>query len=348
MLCLSFCPFAAVRLLAHITYIRLTLKWKAVFSTTAKNMSYIVLMRQSLKLGKAYDGLMFLADAGRNLQRIDSHCHSELELNLIVRGTVTYVVNGRRFTFSQRTLLWLFPQQEHQLVDRSDDAQFIVAAFKPSLISRSCQSSSYSGLKQKLSKESDVISTRLSPEVFDLTYKTMLTVIHDGLATELLNREAGYGPKSRFVFEHHDPDSLNAGLHFLLLRCWRIQLEGKSAAQATTLHPAVRRAIQLLSEDATDANLSQLAKACGASKSYLSRTFHRQVGVPLNRYRNSLRLARFFDVYRQSDVKNLSEAVYAAGFGSYAQFYKIFTQAYGRGPREVMASDLERKTQQLW
>ena len=25
--------------------------------------------------------------------------------------------------------------------------------------------------------------------------------------------------------------------------------------------------------------------------------------------------------------------MYAAGFGSYAQFYKVFVQAYGRGPR---------------
>lgn len=297
-------------------------------------------MRQSLKLGNVYDGLLFLADASRNLQRIDSHCHNELELNLIVRGTATYVVNGQRFTFSPRTLLWLFPQQEHQLVDRSDNAQFFVAVFKPTLIARSCRSDVYSGLKEKVSKEDGVVNTLLSPEIFDLVQKTMVTVMQGALESELLNREAGFGPKSGFVFEHHDPDALNAGLRYLLLLCWRIQLEGKSAARATVLHPAVRRALKLLSEDATEYNLSQLAKACGTSKSYLSRTFHRQLGVPLNRYRNSLRLARFFDEYRQPDQKNLSEAVYAAGFGSYAQFYKVFTQAYGRGPRDVMASGM--------
>jgi methylphosphotriester-DNA--protein-cysteine methyltransferase len=295
-------------------------------------------MLQSLKLGRAYDGLLFLADASRNLQRIDSHSHAELELNLIVRGTATYVVNGRRFTFSPRTLLWLFPQQEHQLVDRSDNAQFFVAVFKPSLITRSCRTAVYDGLKQEAGEQEGVTSTLLSPELFDLVQKTMVTVMHGGLEPELLNREAGYGPESGFVFEHHDPDALNAGLRYLLLLCWRIQLEGKSAAEATILHPAVRRALKLLSEDATERNLGELAKACGTSKSYLSRTFHRQIGVPLNRYRNSLRLARFFDEYRQPDQKNLTEAVYAAGFGSYAQFYKVFTQAYGRGPRDAMAS----------
>ena len=312
----------------------------AVFSTRSEKLSYIALMLQSLKLGRAYDGLIFLADATRCLQRIDSHCHAELELNLIVRGTATYAVNGRRFTFTPRTLLWLFPQQEHQLVDRSDNAQFYVAVFKPSLIIRSCRTAVYAGLQQEAGEETGVMSTLLSPELFDLAQKIMVTVMHGALEPELLNREAGFGPQSGFVFEHHDPDALNAGLRFLLLLCWRIQLEGTSAAGATVLHPAVRRALRLLSEDATERSLGQLAKACGTSKSSLSRTFHRQIGVPLNRYRNSLRLARFFDEYRQPVQKNLAEAAYAAGFGSYAQFYKVFTQAYGRGPRDAMNSNL--------
>lgn len=37
----------------------------------------------------------------------------------------------------------------------------------------------------------------------------------------------------------------------------------------------------------------------------------------------------------------MSEAVYAAGFGSYAQFYKVFTQAYGRGPRACLRQKAE-------
>jgi AraC-like DNA-binding protein len=297
-------------------------------------------MFQSLKLSKDYDGLLFLADAARNLQRIQSHRHVELELNLIVRGTVTYVVNGRRFNFLPRTLLWLFPQQEHQLVDRSDNAQFYVLVFKPALIQRSCKTPAYEGLKHGFSDPDGVMSTLLSPESFDLIRKTMDTLMQGSLEPELLNREAGYGPESGFRYEHHDPDALNAGLHYVLLLCWRMQLDGESAACATILHPGVRRALKLLSEGDTEQNLSELAKACGTSKSYLSRMFRRQIGVPLNRYRNSLRLSRFFDEYRQPDQKTLAEAVYAAGFGSYAQFYKVFTQAYGRGPREAMASRL--------
>jgi len=34
------------------------------------------------------------------------------------------------------------------------------------------------------------------------------------------------------------------------------------------------------------------------STAYLSRLFHIQVGTPMNRYRNSVRLARFMNLYR--------------------------------------------------
>jgi AraC-like DNA-binding protein len=65
--------------------------------------------------------------------------------------------------------------------------------------------------------------------------------------------------------------------------------------------------------------------------------FTRQVGLPMNRYRNSVRLRRFLELYRAPGHRTITEAVYGAGFGSYAQFHRVFTRAYGRGPRECLA-----------
>jgi AraC family transcriptional regulator of adaptative response / DNA-3-methyladenine glycosylase II len=100
------------------------------------------------------------------------------------------------------------------------------------------------------------------------------------------------------------------------------------------LHPAVRQALALLGEGAWDDDLAGLARRCGVSEAYLSRVFARQVGVPLNRYRNSVRLGRFLELRRSGDGRTLTELAYEAGFGSYAQFFKIYVQAYGQGPRE--------------
>ena len=314
----------------------------SVFSTSDKRFSYIAKMQADLKLGHEYDGLLYLAESARNFPRIHSHRHAELELNLVVQGTITYVMNGCRFTFSPRTLLWLFPDQEHQLVDYSDNARFYVVAFKQSLIASSCHLPIYGGLKNTPDARESVLSTVLDPNSFDLASKIVDSLMQDALDSDVLNREVGFGPQSDFRFEHHDVDLLNAGLHYLLLLCWGKQITGKSTGNSVALHPAVRRAVKLLSENESELDLTELAKACGASKSYLSRTFHQQIGVPLNRYRNSLRLARFFDQCARAEQTTLAEAVYAAGFGSYAQFYKVFTQAYGRGPRECMRQKGEK------
>jgi AraC-like DNA-binding protein len=58
----------------------------------------------------------------------------------------------------------------------------------------------------------------------------------------------------------------------------------------------------------------------------------------MSSHRNSVRLRRFLDLYRSPGCRTITEAMYAAGFGSYAQFHRVFTKAYGTGPRECLAN----------
>lgn len=293
-------------------------------------------MLENLKLGPEYDGFLFLAESVKNPPALRPHHHVELELNLVAAGSVTYVVGGQRFTFQKRTLLWMFPDQEHELVDRTSDAQYYVAVFKPDLIDRACRGSRYSGLKKsKLSKEG-VLYTELSPEDFDLIRRTMESIVVDGIDSELLNREAGFGLSPGFSFRHNDPDWLNAGLRHLLLLSWRHQQGRSGTNRQVHLHPAVRKALKWINAESNSSNTETLAEYCGVSESYLSRLFHKQIGVPLTRYRNSVRLSHFWEAYRSKEDPTVLEAVFEAGFGSYAQFYRVFREVYGYGPREAL------------
>lgn len=293
-------------------------------------------MLADLKLGPGYDGFLYLAESVRNPPVLNPHRHAELELNLVVRGAISYVVGGRRISFERGTLLWLFPAQEHQLVDRTPDAQFYVAVFTPALVRRSCRSPRYADLRRKGRELDGVLQARLAPENLDLVRRTMNALLAGAPDPDLVNREAGFGVNSDFRYEHSDPDGLNAGLHHLLLLCWRAHGAGRAMDGAVALHPAVRRALACLAAGGEELPLGRLAQRCGASEAHLSRMFARQIGVPLSRYRNSVRLGRFFDLYRGSEQKTIAEAMYAAGFGSYAQFHRVFTQAYGCGPREAL------------
>ena len=294
-------------------------------------------MLEDLKLRPRYDGFLYLAESARNPPTLKSHHHVELELNLVVRGSISYVLEGQRFTFGRRTLLWLFPAQEHQLVDRTPDAQYYVAVFTPELTKRSGRRAAYAGLARQGGDLDGVLQTALAPESFNLVRHTMGDLLAGAPEPDLVNREAGFGVDSDFRYAHNDPDGLNAGLHHLLLRCWRAQGGDRAGNEPIALHPAVRKALGRLSENGGEGlSLGRLARRCGASEAHLSRMFARQVGVPLSRYRNSVRLGRFFELYRLPEQKTITEAMFAAGFGSYAQFHRVFRQAFGCGPREAL------------
>jgi len=46
----------------------------------------------------------------------------------------------------------------------------------------------------------------------------------------------------------------------------------------------------------------------------------------------------FWEEYRQQQEKSLLKVSSSAGFGSYAQFYRVFEKACGRSLRECMAA----------
>ncbi|MBK1878745.1 AraC family transcriptional regulator [Pelagicoccus mobilis] len=289
-------------------------------------------MLEDLKLDEAYDGFLFLADSQRNPPYLKPHRHVELEVNLVVRGTITCVVAGRKYTFGTGTLLWFFPAQVHQLVYRSQDAQYYVGVFKPELIDRVCQADEYQFLKRKRPRDG-MLSRVLPSEDYFKVRSTMESLVADGPDPDLLNKEAGFGLDSDFRYEHKDPDMLNAGLRFLLLQCWKAYGKQEVGEEGHELHPAVEAALSLVARDPSIESIEQIAKECGVSVSYLSRLFAREVGMPLSRYRNTVRLDRFLSLGRGDRKLSLLDAALEAGFGSYAQFYKVFVGQFGCGPR---------------
>ncbi len=293
-------------------------------------------MLENLKIAPKYDGFLFLAESVRNPPALRPHRHAELELNLVAEGSITYVVDGQRFTFGKRTLLWMFPNQVHQLIDRTFDAAYYVAVLKPDLIERACRGDRYVGLKQEKLSNTGVLHTELSVEDFDLLRRSMESIVAEGIDPDLLNREAGFGLSPGFSFRHNDPDWLNAGLRHLLLLCWRHQQGRSGKNRKVDLHPAIRKALTWINDESSHQQKGSLSTYCGVSEAYLSRLFHKQIGVTLTRYRNSVRLTQFWDAYRKPGCETLLDAVYSAGFGSYAQFYRIFRDAYGCGPRKAL------------
>lgn len=297
-------------------------------------------MLENLHLRKPYEGFIFLAESKRNPPILKPHRHVELELNLVVGGEFRMVIEDRSYHFSSGTLLWLFPGQVHQLVDRTPDAAYYVGVFRPEMVGELAGVRRYAGLGGGLPPGGGVLWVRPTGGQFELIRSLMGELCEDGLDADVLNREAGFGLTPGFHFEHKDAAGLNAGLRHLLLCAWRMS-EGKPGGGRegiSALHPGVRRALEEIRVADPPPRLEVLARRCGVSASTLSRLFRAQMGLPLNRYRNSVMLSRFMETMAREPVTIL-EAMHASGFGSYAQFHRVFRQAYGKSPREVLRGD---------
>ena len=106
--------------------------------------------------------------------------------------------------------------------------------------------------------------------------------------------------------------------------------------RTTARHPSLRRAVHMLARDPSLGG-EALAAELDISLSRLARLFKAELGLSLVDYRNQLRLERF-TVLVESGIGNLLQASLEAGFGSYAQFHRVFRATRGKTPREYFGA----------
>ena len=70
--------------------------------------------------------------------RLNFHHHRELELNLVTQGQAVYLLDDRRYSLRSSSLVWLFPAQNHILLDASPDFKMWILVLRPALVERLC------------------------------------------------------------------------------------------------------------------------------------------------------------------------------------------------------------------
>jgi AraC-like DNA-binding protein len=237
------------------------------------------------------------------------HHHDELELNLVLRGTAAYLLGDRVYHLERQSLLWLFPEQEHLLADQSPDYEMWVVVFKPELVRRTCGDSAEARPLIQADPAGWFCRRLSRPQAGRL----------DTVFTEI---EAAVG----------DAAFINAGLAYALMAAWAAFRSGEDIPPGTAVHPGVECAVQALRQGLHATDLPRLAHRCGLSASHLSRLFKKQVGIPLVEFRNRQRLERVLSACDRPRGPTLLGAALDAGFGSYAQFHRVFKRIMGCGP----------------
>jgi AraC-like DNA-binding protein len=238
-----------------------------------------------------------------------AHRHAELEVNLVVRGTASYLLGDRRYALTPGTLTWLFPGQDHVLVDESSDHELWWAVFRPALVAA-------------------IATTRHARPLLE----------EDPVGQFSRRLDAGRVRRLGALFHEvqdaqaADDALANTGLAYLLTFAWGAFRDSDDVVEGVDLHPAVETVARMLQADPDAGDLATLARAARLSSSHLSRIFKEQTGVSISRFRNQQRLQRFLRLYGRGRRTTALAAALEAGFGSYAQFHRVFREQTGRSP----------------
>jgi AraC-like DNA-binding protein len=283
-----------------------------VFASVRDFLSFLA-VNDDLGIRVGLDGRVVRHAAGDVRPR--AHRHAELELNLVVRGSASYLLGDHRYALTSGTLTWLFPGQEHVLVEESADHVLWWAVFRPALIARIATTEHAAALREQ--DPVGQFSCRLD-----------------------LGRVRRLGTLFREVQDARTTDDVlhNTGLAYLLTCAWRAFLDSDDVVEGMDLHPAVETVARILRADPDAGDLTALSRAASLSPSHLSRIFKEQTGVSITRFRNQQRLQRFLLLYGRGQRTTALSAALEAGFGSYAQFHRIFREHTGRSPSALRAA----------
>jgi AraC-like DNA-binding protein len=229
---------------------------------------------------------------GRGFGR-PKHSHEELELNLVTRGEGVYLIEGSRVRITKHTLLTLHPEKEHLLIDTSSDFHMWILVMRCPLL-----------------------------RVGELLPESACVVL-DSRSARLLAElcvELESGPL----------ELLNSGLTFCVQLGKKLAAEAKPSQIGARVHPAVQAAARRLRQD-PELALGELAKSVQLSEGRLGRLFKTQMGVALSRYRNRIRLESARQRLGEPQA-NVLQIALESGFGSYAQFYRVFREETGLSP----------------
>jgi AraC-like DNA-binding protein len=263
-------------------------------------------MKEKLQFRPGAEGFAFTI--GQLLGRNRPHHHDELEVNLVLTGKASYLFGNRRVPLPAGSMIWLFPKQEHVLIDWSPDFSMWVVVFKPALVKRCSGPGDRRVLR--LADPGDILCRQIDPRHADI-----LDHVYQGAQGE-----------------NQDLEFINAALAYALVASWQAFQFSSESIPRSDVHPAVAKAARLVSHADAPTSLDQLARSAGLSPARLSRLFKRQTGISLTSFRQRKCLERFLRLYRTGARYTLIEAALLAGFGSYPQFHRVFCRGMGMNP----------------
>lgn len=229
------------------------------------------------------------------------HWHDFFEIELVLSGKATHLLNGREYPLGRGDIFVLNPSDYHG-IHVIEELELINIMLDESLIRTQL-------LDALLSYKNDIMFTLWADE-FDSVYPLFARLVEEF--------EAEHKYKEIFMKD--------------ILECIFITIARRFAfAYAPFSEPdkePVRRAILYIhSHFRDDLSLAEVAAITGLSEKYFCTVFHQSVGQTFKSYLNSLR-ANYARKLLETGMLSVTEACYASGFGSLSSFLREYKKSF--------------------
>ena len=238
------------------------------------------------------------------------HIHESYELLCVVRGCVSYIVEGHKYKLSEGALMLMRSSETHKLVvEKSTEYERYVLNFSPSLVS-------------KIGLSRELLSPFKEREI--------------GEKNLYLAEEFKYLPPAVY-FERafSDKKSLSENdviISLLSSLLCEIKRAFDNKEEFTTRKRSVSEKIISYINDnlKNDITIEKIANSLHISKTQVSREFKGAVGTSVYDYVLTKRLILFNK--RLGKEKNIQKLSQECGFHDYSSFYRLYKKRFGISP----------------
>jgi len=263
----------------------------------------------------------FCAGASSRVIRMKGpHMHSQVELNFVLDGSMTYWFDGRKLTVSAGRLVLFWGMIPHQVVDLTEPTQF-VCLYVPMSV--------FLGLPS-LSRFRDAVFRGAMIEALEV--KPFDRDVFSNWRADLLSGD----PDLEVIVK----EELTARVRRLDREGWRdlrndrtAMFAGRNMDADRIIH--VERMARFIAEHALeDIGTSDVSRAAGLHPNYAMAVFKRGAGMTINEAIVRQRLDTAQSLIIATD-KPVTTIAFESGFGSLSRFYEAFQRRFGTRPNAL-------------
>lgn len=249
------------------------------------------------------------------------HWHPEIELTLILEGTILYQINETTYSLKKGEALFCNANTLHTgHMDHGQDCIYFSVTFHPRLLYGFENSLIYTHYVQTVCEDSSFPSLLFRPEV--IWQKNVIQYLYE-----------------IYTLHHTEVSSKELKLQILLLQIWNEIFEHKQTVPAVSAssNKQMERIRTILSylhtHYAEKITLEDIASSINLCKSECCRLFKSHMKESLFRYLLNFRIEQSLPLLSTTD-KSITEIAESTGFSNPCYFTKIFREHKGCSPSE--------------